>query len=1234
MRGAQNTRLENPFGCVNILIELPSNTHLSCIFYVVSKVTTHLPLQRISQHKEFNQLKLADPNYCEPAQIDALFGIGIWISISKSGFIKSSDELAAAQKTVFGWVIYQTDNETSQIHNSQIKRSLHIHTERTVPDLSQIMQRFWEVENIPDIRKRSPEEEECERLFMKNHTRNRDGRYVVHIPFNDKIKLLGKSKSIAIRQFFSIERKMLKNEQYKLEYHEFMSEFESLGHISKIKEHGEDGCYIPHHGIQSGNKFRQVFNASSNTSTGISLNDCQLVGEKLQRDLSNILINFRSYQFAFTADIVKMFRQVEINDCHKKYQKIIWRYSPDEPICVYQINRVAYGQAAALHLAVRAMQQCASDHQNEYPKGAKAVLESFYVDDILDGADTKSEAFEIIDQLKNLLEKGCFPLAKWCSNKLKLSDKGPEFLDLNEPDTISVLGLRWLPKTDVFTFQTNDLPSKNTWTKRQVLSEIGKLYDPNGYLAPIVITAKILIQSIWQVETDWDENIPNTILYQWTTFLENLPAVNKIFIPRWLGMNKIWITDLHCYSDASESAYSAVVYARSIDTDGKVTIRLIQSKTKVAPLKKLTIPRLELSGAHLLAKLSEVILSQFDKRITNCHFWTDSEVILAWIKKSPNQLKTFVANRVAAIQHKTVEKGYTWRWVAGEDNPADLASRGVTPHDLINNDLWWHGPKWLKTQPEFWPKQKIPNYSDESIQQEVKLVALITVKPLQKGSWFKAMKASQISSLLSSYSNFSKLKRVMAYVLRAIDKFKFRGAESNASPSGSLSGNELDRATLMLIRIDQANTFTKELNEIENDTNKNGTIWLEPTNNVLRLKGRVMTDNLTLDEQNPMILSPKGELAPLIIREAHLKTLHGGVQLVLQTIRQHFWIFQSRRLARSIINKCTKCFRYNAKLSSQLMAPLPSLRTMPNKAFTSCGVDYFGPVGVSSKTGRFPTITKGYGCVFVCFSTRAIHLELVSDASTTQFIQALRRFTSRRGPVTNMLSDNGTNFVGANNYLQQIYDKNQKTNEISKTFEIKWRFITPNAPHHGGLHEAAVKSVKYHLKRVIGAQNLTFEEYATLLCQVEACVNSRPIQAISDDPNDLNALTPAHFLIGQPLIALVEPRDLKEVRTSYLKRWEMVQQMHQHFWDRWHKEYLTNLSQHPKWQKQEANLRENELVLLKEDHLPPSQWSLGRIIETFPGKDNLVRSVKVKTSHGTYNRPITKLGRLPIYNQL
>lgn len=306
------------------------------------------------------------------------------------------------------------------------------------------------------------------------------------------------------------------------------------------------------------------------------------------------------------------------------------------------------------------------------------------------------------------------------------------------------------------------------------------------------------------------------------------------------------------------------------------------------------------------------------------------------------------------------------------------------------------------------------------------------IKPLEKNPWyntktkspmvaFKNYKRQIATPLLEAYSSLSKVTRVMATILRSVNNFRSRKGRRKIGP---LSLDELHQATIKLVQIDQGLTFPKELNALlANEQCENATIWLDSRNKILRLSGRVQSDNLTFNEMYPILLSPKSELVPLIIREAHLKTLHGGVQLTLQIIRQQFWFDKARLLTRYNIARCPTCFRHKIKLSKQLMAVLPNQRTKPQDPFSVVGVDYMGPVSLSSKTGRNPVITKGYVCVFVCFCTRAIHLELISSATTASFMQALRRFIGRRGSVKTIWSDNGTNFVGANNFLNQIYEK-------------------------------------------------------------------------------------------------------------------------------------------------------------------------------------------------------------------
>ncbi|XP_075213757.1 uncharacterized protein LOC142319964 [Lycorma delicatula] len=368
-----------------------------------------------------------------------------------------------------------------------------------------------------------------------------------------------------------------------------------------------------------------------------------------------------------------------------------------------------------------------------------------------------------------------------------------------------------------------------------------------------------------------------------------------------------------------------------------------------------------------------------------------------------------------------------------------------------------------------------------------------------------------------------------------------------------------------------------------------------------------------------------------IIKAEHLRLLHAAPQLLLASLRLKFWIPRARKVIRSVIHNCVTCFRFKASSANQLMGQLPKHRVEISRPFLNSGVDYAGPFQIKYGNPRSKITTKCYVAIFVCLATHAIHIELVSNLTSQAFLAALRRFTARRGHVANLYSDNGTNFVGANNELNSLRKLNFHDKEFNTDIEnyaaksqLKWHFIPANSPHFGGLWEAAVKSMKYHLKRVIGKIYLTFEEFSTLLSDIQAILNSRPISTLSDDPSDPSYLTPGHFLIGNPLIALPEP-NLLDIKCNKLSSWQQLQKIRQSLWSRWSYDYLHGLQQRSKWKSPSENLRPSLVVLVKEDNLPPQFWKMAVIDSVFPGKDGLVRVVQLKVGSTFFKRPITKL---------
>jgi len=404
---------------------------------------------------------------------------------------------------------------------------------------------------------------------------------------------------------------------------------------------------------------------------------------------------------------------------------------------------------------------------------------------------------------------------------------------------------------------------------------------------------------------------------------------------------------------------------------------------------------------------------------------------------------------------------------------------------------------------------------------------------------------------------------------------------------------------------------------------------------IIRVGGRLHKSTLEFNAC-PILLSRGHELAKRIIEQEHVRNAHAGVQATMATVRQRFWPLSLRSSVRKIIQNCVTCFKAKPALSEAIMGSLPVGRVTVSRPFYHCGVDYAGPLMLREGKRRNARLSKAYISIFVCFATKAMHIELVSDLTSSVFIAALKRFSARRGKPAFMYSDNGTTFVGAQGQLKQFFDflKSEETQSEIKHFlreqSTSWSFIPPNAPHFGGLWEAAVKSAKIHLNRIVGKAHLTFEEMSTVLYEIEAILNSRPLTPLSEDPNDLACLTPGHFLVGTSLNSF--PYEyLEDISENRLLRWQRVEQIRQHFWRRWSSEYLQSLQERNKWRINKGRqLKLNQLVLLKQQGLAPLQWLLGRVEKIHPGPDGQIRTATIKTASGSFLRPLTKIAILPI----
>lgn len=399
----------------------------------------------------------------------------------------------------------------------------------------------------------------------------------------------------------------------------------------------------------------------------------------------------------------------------------------------------------------------------------------------------------------------------------------------------------------------------------------------------------------------------------------------------------------------------------------------------------------------------------------------------------------------------------------------------------------------------------------------------------------------------------------------------------------------------------------------------------------MRVGGRLRHQHkLSFDQKYPMVLPKHTHFTILVIRHYHISNLHAGQELVLSLIRQKFWIPDGKSTIRKELRQCLECFKSSAKPISQLMGDLPSARVNPCRAFEKVGIDFAGPISTKCQHTRRSTLFKSYICLFICMSTKAVHLEVVSSLSSAAFLAALRRFVARRGYPSHVFSDNGSNFVGASAYLKSVFKllHDSSIQNYSSQRNICWQFIPPYAPNFGGIWEASVKLTKRHLVKTCKAAVLTFEELTTILCQIESIINSRPLYPLSTDPKDFSVLTPGHFLIGCPLLELPEP--ITNNSLSYHSRWSLLLQLKERFWKQWSTSYLNTLQSRPKWRKQIHNVSVGRLVLLKDPTTPATKWNIGRIAAIHPGADHLCRVVTVRTSKGLSTRPVSQIAILPL----
>nr|XP_043065771.1 uncharacterized protein LOC122321020 [Drosophila bipectinata] len=1176
-----------------------TDSALKITAHVLSKITSSLQRNNIepSSLKVFDGFLMADTDFAAVAPIDILLGSDyVWSTLTGQKMHDNMGNLIAIS-SIFGWVITSVGVNPSPTTTTLFSTC----------NIDSTLQRFWEIEEVSSYARKDPDEDTVEKHFLETHKRDNDGKYIVELPFKTANPKFADTLQGAQARFMAVEKRLQRNPDLREKYVKFMQEYLSLGHMTEVKPLSHDSgnlFYLPHHPIV-GRKLRVVFDGSFKDANGVALNDTLHVGPSIQRNLFAVCLRFRMYRYVFSADIVKMFRQVWVSTDHQGYQRILWREHPSAPLKHYQLRTVTYGTACAPYLAVRVLEQLAQDYRDEYPTASRILLEDFYVDDVLTGANREDELLTNKNELIQLMSHAKLDLDKWVSNSSLMCK--PDSRDAistgnaRVQDSIKVLGIYWNPTDDTLMYQTG-LTSNPSCTKRQILSDVARIFDPLGLLSPIVVQFKIMFQRLWLLDLDWDSELPPNIAEPWLKCRADLDTLRKLQIPRFV-LSKEDSIELHAFSDASTKAYAAAVYCRCRNKDGTYSVSLMAAKTRVAPLNQQSLPRLELCGALLLSRLVRSLKEGLRHKEIQVIAWCDSTIVLSWLSYPPSKMKTFVANRTSEIL-ETLPR-HTWHHVSSKENPADCASRGMTTSQLLEFHLWWNGPPWLLNDDEYTAKvqnsETSVKFSDHHAQDELRTTAMLTRERMDDSF-------SAFDDLVERVSSWQKLVHTVGYVLRFIRRVK---KTRNRAESTTLSFEEIKAARLVCLRNAQA-CFGEDRMLLQTNQplrNRSQLSKLAPfigSDDLLRVGGRLRQSKLPEEVKHPILLPKAHRITKLLLEHEHWVNLHPGTSALFVITRQRYWIIGARNLIRKVTHNCIRCFRQRHHTTHQLMADLPSIRITQSLPFVNSGCDYAGPIILKDRKGRNAKKSKGYICLFVCLVTSALHLELATDLSTEAFLAALRRFMSLRGKCAQIYSDNGRNFVGAKRALDEMQQLLASTNHrdlVSQTLAdegINWVFIPPYAPHWGGKWESSVRSVKLHLRRIIGNTILTFEQMHTLLAQISAVVNSRPLYYTPD--TDVTYLSPAHLLIGRSFTTIPEG-DLSHIPENRLDYWQGVQALYQGFWKRWHQEYLTTLQQRPKWETPQPNVELGTVVLIKDSNTPPASWPLAKVIATYPGAD-------------------------------
>ena len=1189
------------YDVVNLTVKLGRSYHR-----IQALVTDRLPqqLQVLGMTKVTKYLKdkirLVDPNINSDqfSDLGLLIGMDYFFKIVKGVSKYNNIDLFT---TNAGYIIggkipavYAPENVTSQ--QVILVTNVNVIDYNQPDELADEISNLWRLETVGIAEHVNTPEERYAQKEFDNTVRYQGGKYWVRLPWKQNHPPLPNNYKLCLARTRYTHHKLKSTPEQLDKFGQILSNQLESGFIEEVPNAvvSSNTHYLPQLTVSKDSKttpIRIVYDCSAKSnSKSISLNDCLYTGPSLVEDLPKVLLKFRLNKWAFSADISKAFLRIGLQEVDRDYTRFIWPKEPfrfEEPLITYRFKSVLFGSTSSPFL----LQATLNYHlAHNYPdnKYAEIIRESLYVDNLQGVVSDEQTLLEIYRQINYILNQASMPLQEWCSNSEALNqiiklDYPTETVDL----TVKVLGLCWNRVTDY-------LSSKPvTWTKvttkRHLMSNCGKIYDPLGLICPVTVQFRQIMQQAWSLHLEWDENLPVSIVKQWDSLVKQTQGIETLCYPR-MVCEREENCELHVFSDASPKSYGAVSYIMKKGENPKI----LMAKARVAPLKPKTLPQLELTAVLIASKLAKYINDTLEIQITETHIWSDSEIAIQWILNGKSKI-VYVRNRVAQIKETTPHA--IIHYINTKDNPADYITRGMSVEKLRGNKLWLQGPEWINNR-NLWPEQKFEQ--------------ILTCPVVD----------THLEPLIecSRYSTLSKLLRVTKTVFAAANKFRRDTVEEVS---------ELK----FLIRMIQKTELPLEYEYL---VTKKGTIpdkvkslRLFLKEGIIRSSGRIENAELPFETKNPILLPKKHALTTLIIERCHSAVLHGGVGETLCKVREKFWVPQARQIIKTILNRCYVCKRLEGhRFPLPPSPPLPIERVTNSIPFEITGVDYTG--AITLKTGDYNS--KVYVCLFTCANTRAIHLELAEDLSAETFLILFRRFVARRSCPKIMISDNATNFRASSEVLCKL-SQDPLIKRHFEDYNIIWKFIPPRSPWYGGFYERLIGIVKGCLRKVLFQRKINLPELHTLLVEIEARVNNRPLTYQTDSQSQLEPLTPAHLLYGHkidlfPIHLEGAPTTESFTHDSLNKKQKCLNRVLDKWQKTWKNDYLTSLRERkpPRGQNSpfKQKIKVGDVVIIHSEG-NREDWPLGKIIEVYPDDKGDIRVVKLQSRMGIIIRTINLL---------